>query len=106
MNLSRGMTVSAVQARACVNRFLLSQVGTQFCAGEPALDVLREMWRVPILLVTPGFVAGCVGEAVVNSATQEIESHTDAEKIHAAADELRIRHHAEIKTAFIQAGKG
>ena len=97
------MTVTGVQARARVNRFLLSQVGSQFCAGEPELDVVRELWRVPILMVTPGFVAGQVGEATVSARTREIEGHTDIEEIYAAANKLRKRHHAAIKAAFIQA---
>jgi hypothetical protein len=100
------LAVTAVQARARVNRFLLSQVGSQFCAGEPELDLNRGMWCVPILFVTPGFVAGQVGEAAVNIRTREIESQTDTTQIHAAADKLRTRHHAAIKAAFIQARKG
>ena len=92
-----------MQVRARVNRFLLSQVGSQFCAGEPELDVRKEIWSVPILLITPGFVAGQVGEAVVHAQTREIESHTPIEQIHAGAGQLRKRHHAAIKTAFLRA---
>ena len=98
--------VGALQARARVNRFLLSDVGSQFCAGDPEPDVVQRKWRVPILLVTPGFVAGQVGEAILSMATREIESHTKIEEIHAAADKLRRRHHAAIKAAFLQARKG
>ena len=94
------------QVRARVNRFLLSQVGSQFCAGEAELDVLKQSWRVPILMVTPGFVAGEVGEAVVQAYNRKITSHTDIEEMHAAADQLRKRDHAAIKTAFLRAGKG
>jgi hypothetical protein len=92
--------MSGVQARARVNRFLLSEVGSQFCAGQPELEVSKEIWCVPILLVTPGFVAGQVGAAVVQARTREIQSHTPTKEIHAAADRLRKRHHAAIKTAF------
>jgi hypothetical protein len=96
-------TMSAVQARARVNRFLLSEVGSQFCAGQPEFEVLRETWCVPILLVTPGFVAGQVGAAMVQGRTREIESHTPTGEIYAAAERLRRRHHAAIKTAFLRA---
>ena len=99
-------TATAAQARARVNRFLLSQVGSQFCAGEPELNAMKQVWLVPILMVTPGFVAGQVGEAVVNAQTREIESHTDIEQIYSEADKLRKRHHAEIKAAFVRARKG
>ena len=99
-------TLDATQARARVNRFLLSQIGTQFCAGDPALDVLHEKWAVPILLVTPGFVAGQVGEATINLNTGELQDHTDTEEIYLSADKLRKRHHAAIKAAFLRAREG
>jgi hypothetical protein len=102
----RRATLDAAQARARVNRFLLSQVGSQFCAGDPELNVLREKWSVPILLVTPGFVAGQVGEASINLKTGELEGHSDTEQIYVAAEGLRKRHHAAIKAAFIRARKG
>jgi hypothetical protein len=98
--------LDAAQARARVNRFLLSQVGSQFCAGDPQLNVLRERWSVPILLVTPGFVAGQVGEASINLNTGELEGHSGMESIYLAAEELRKRNHAAIKAAFIRARKG
>jgi hypothetical protein len=99
----RRTVVTEAQVRACVNRFLLSEVGSQFCAGEPELDVVRERWLVPILMVTPGFTAGRVGEALVQSHPREIISHTDIERMYAAADRLRKRHQAAIKTAFLRA---
>ena len=98
--------LTATQARACVNRFLLSAVGSQFCAGEPELDVLRELWQVPILLITPGLSVGQVGEAQVHYQTRELISHTAVESLHVAADRLRKRHHVAIKTAFLQAREG
>lgn len=97
------LSVTALQARARVNRFLLSQVGSLFCAGEPDLDLEKRIWRVPILMVTPGFVAGQVGEAAVDALTREISLGTPLEQLYLAADELRERHHAQIKAAFIQA---
>ena len=100
------VALDAAQARARVNRFLLSQVGSQFCAGDPELNVLRERWSVPILLVTTGFVAGQVGEASINLNTGELEGHSDTEQIYVAAEDLRKRHHAAIKAAFIRARKG
>lgn len=99
------MSMSAAQARARVNRFLLSQIGSQFCAGEPELDALQQQWNVPVLLVTPGLVVGTVGEAVVHMQTREIISHTDPEMFYKAAEQLRRREHAVIKTAFLRAGK-
>lgn len=99
-------TLDAAQARARVNRFLLSQVGSQFCAGDPELNVLRETWSVPILLVTPGFIAGEVGKASINSNTGELEGHSDKEQMYLTAEGLRKRHHAAIKAASIRTRKG
>ncbi len=104
--LASDAQVSGMQVRACVNRFLLSQVGSQFCSGEAELDVLKQTWRVPILMITPGFVAGEVGEAIVQAYNCKITTHTDIEDMYAAADQLRNRHHAAIKTAFLRARKG
>ena len=46
---------SPMQARAVVNRFLLSQVGSVFTAGTPDLDSAAHFWRVPILYNPPDF---------------------------------------------------
>jgi hypothetical protein len=99
----RDMTMKNVDVRASVNRFLLSQVGSQFAAGEPALDVAEEQWQVPILMITPGLIVGQVGEAIVSQHTHEIICHTPAEQIYKAAGKLRKLHHAEIKAAFLRA---
>jgi hypothetical protein len=70
------------------------------------LDVLKQTWRVPILMVTPGFVAGEVGEAMVQSHNCKLTSHTEIEEMHAAADKLRQLHHVEIETAFLRTRNG
>lgn len=69
------LVVTEVQAKARVNRLLLSQIGSQFCTGEPDFDMTKNCWRVPVLLVTPGLIVGQVGEAWVNPTTREILSH-------------------------------
>ena len=104
--LASDAQVSGAQVRASVNRFLLSQVGSQFCAGEAELDVLKQTWCVQILMVTPGFIVGEVGEATVQAYNCQIVKHTDAEEIYAAADQLRKRQQAAIKTAFLRTRKG
>ena len=99
------LLVTEAQAKARVNRILLSQIGSQFCAGEPDFDLAENCWRVPVLLVTPGLIVGQVGEASVNSTTREILSHTEPEVMYAAAEKLRKQKNAAIKAAFLQAGK-
>ena len=100
------MAVTAQLARARVNRFLLSEIGSQFCAGDPELDALNEIWRVPILLVTPALIVGQVGEAAVHPVTRVLQSFTPILEIHASAEKLRKRRNAAIKSAFLQATKG
>jgi hypothetical protein len=99
-------SVTAVKARARVSRFLFSQVGTQFSPGEAILEAEKNQWRVPILMITPGFIAGQVGEATVSLHTRELLSHTEIEKMHAAAAKLRKKYGAEIEAAFLQARNG
>ncbi len=99
-------SVTAIKARARVNRFLFSQVGTQFSSGEATLEFEKEQWRVPILMITPGFVAGQVGEAIVSLHQQEIISHTEIEKMYSAAARLRKKYGAEIEAAFLQTRNG
>ena len=94
--------IAQTQARARVNRFLLSEVGSQFAAGEAELERVTNNWKIPILLVTPGFVAGQVGEVYVSWQTHEITSHTAIEQIYAEAETLKKRHDAEIQAAFLQ----
>lgn len=65
--------VSAAQARAVVNRFLLSRVGSVFAAGTPELDSLAHLWKVPILYTPPDFTGEEVGLAQVNALTGEIQ---------------------------------
>jgi hypothetical protein len=97
--------MDAMRASARVNRFLLSQVGTNFAAGDPILDAAKAEWLAPILMITPGLVVGQVGEAIVSQETLEIISHTSIEQIHAAAITLRERHKDEIEAAFLRARK-
>ncbi|NOT62598.1 MAG: hypothetical protein HOP19_20525 [Acidobacteria bacterium] len=98
------LDIAKAQARARVNRFLLSAVGSQFAAGNAEIDRVTNDWKIPILLVTPGFVAGQVGEACVSWHTHEIISHTLVEQIYAEAETLKQRYDAEIQAAFLQAG--
>ena len=83
------LLITEAKAKARVNRMLLSQIGSQFCAGDPDYDIAENCWRVPVLLVTPGLIVGQVGEALVNSTTREILSHTEPEVMYATAEKLR-----------------
>ncbi len=98
-------TLAPVRVRARINRFLFSQAGSYFSAGEPILDASKAEWVIPILMVTPGLIVGEAGQAVVSQPTQELISHTPIEQLHTTAAELRRLHHAEIEAAFLRARK-
>lgn len=89
--------------RGRVNGALVSRAGTVYCAGAPSLSEDGRTWRVPILYATPGFVAGEVGEALVNASTGEILSLTDIDLLHQQGRKLGKQHSAEIEAAFSRA---
>ena len=93
----------ATDIQGRVNGALVSRAGTAYCAGTPSLSEDGRAWRVPILYGTPGFVAGQVGEALVNASTGEILSLTDIDLLHQQGRKLGKQHSAEIEAAFSRA---
>src|SRR6185295_16252936 len=89
-----------------VNGALMSRAGTVYCAGTPSLSEDGRTWSVPILYATPGFVAGQVGEALVNASTEEVLSLTDIDLLHKQGKKLGKQYSAEIDAAFLRARKG
>ncbi len=66
--------VSARQAAATVNEWLVSYLGDRFLAGTPAIDSAADLWRVPILYLLPKEgPLGVVGEVVVEALTGELQ---------------------------------
>jgi hypothetical protein len=104
-SISLPESLSLRQARAVVNRFLLSQVGSVFAAGTPAFDTAAQCWRVPILYNPPDCVVGEVGAAQVNAITGDLQQHTSVPEIHARAAKLHDRHQTQIHAAFLRARK-
>jgi hypothetical protein len=92
--------------RGRVNGALMSRAGTVYCAGTPSLSEDGRTWSVPVLYATPGFVAGQVGEALVNASTGEVLSLTDIALLHKQGKKLGKQHSAEIAAAFSRARKG
>ncbi|HYV06135.1 MAG TPA: hypothetical protein VFB82_16175 [Blastocatellia bacterium] len=81
--------ISARQAVAAVNEWLVSYAGDRFLAGTPALDTQSEIWLVPILYVFPKEgPLGSVGEIAVNSVTGELSAHPSIEEIKRVALDL------------------
>ena len=94
---------NAADIQGRVNGALVSRAGTVYCAGTPSLSDDGRTWRVPILYATPGFVAGEVGDALVNASPGEILSLTDIDLLHQQGRKLGKQHSAEIETAFSRA---
>lgn len=81
--------ISARQAEATVNEWLVTYAGDRFLAGTPALDTQSEIWLVPILYVYPKEgPLGSVGEIAVNSVTGELSAHPPIEEIKRLALDL------------------
>lgn len=76
VRVSGQIAIGSLAARQRVNRFVVSQIGNLFCAGEPELVVGdRFRWRVPVLLTMPGRgVLGEVGEIVLDAQTGELDA--------------------------------
>jgi hypothetical protein len=96
-------TFDAADIQGRVNGVLVSSAGTVYCAGTPSLSEDGRTWRVPILYATPGFVAGQVGEALLDASTGEILSLTDIDLLHQQGRKLGKQYSAEIEAAFSRA---
>lgn len=94
-------SLSPRQARAVVNRLLLSQVGSVFAAGTPELDSAAHLWQVPILYNPPDFTGDAVGHVQVSVVTGEIQQHTPVTELQERAAKLHERHKTQIHTAFL-----
>lgn len=91
-------TITALQAQATANYFLLTQLGDRLVADNPAIDSAVGVWRVPVLLSYSGIgPIGQVGEILVSATAEEIVSHTPIEEIKAAAIALYEQHRDEIE---------
>ena len=66
-------TITALQAQAAANLFLVNHLPDRFMAGPPSLDQAVQVWRVPVLLAYP--IIGPVGH------TGEILVSVTAEKV-------------------------
>ena len=91
-------TVTALEAQAAANGFLLDHLPHCFTAGRPVYDQAAQVWRVPVLLAyaTLGSI-GEVGEILINSNSEEIISATAFEEMKTAAQALYEQHRAEIE---------
>ncbi len=66
--------------------------------GEPRLDAVAQVWRVPVVLAYPGLgVLGELGEVLVSVGHAQIVGHTPIAEIKQAALALAEQHRDAIK---------
>jgi len=81
--------ISARQAVATVNEWLVSYVGDRFFGGAATLDARSDLWLVPILYNYPKEgPLGTVGEISVNCLTGELSAHPSVEEIKRRTEDL------------------
>ncbi len=79
-------TVTALEAQAAANGFLLDHLPHCFTAGRPVHDQAAQVWRVPVLLAYA--TLGSIGEVLINSNSEEVISAKAFEEMKSAAQAL------------------
>lgn len=96
--------LTAFEAQAAANGFLLDHLPDRYGAYDPRLEPDGRTWRVSVLLTYP-FVGsiGEVGEIKVSAFSEEIVSFTPLDEIRARGRKLYDQNHAAIQAAFSSA---
>ncbi len=97
--------LSALEAQATANGFLLDSLPDRYLAAEPRLDHAAQAWRVKVILTYP-FIGsvGEVGEILVSAYSEKILSHTPLAEMRERGRQLYEQNLEAIQTAFSQAG--
>lgn len=100
-NLSPKLT--AFEAQAAANGFLLDNLPDRYGAYEPRLSTHNQVWRVGVHLTYPvvGSV-GEVGEIWISAFTGEVVSNTPLQEMRERARKLYEQHGEAIQAAFLQ----
>ncbi len=95
--------ITALEAQAEANLFLSDHLPDRFCADDPRLDEVADMWHVPVVLAYPiiGSV-GQTGEILVSAASGNVVSYTPLDEMRAAANSLIELHRDAIEAAFLR----
>lgn len=94
--------VTALQAQATANLFLSDHLPDRFTAEQPWLDVVDEVWHVPVVLAYPGVGAlGWVGDIRISTLTTTVVSSTPMAEMRRAAQTLFDAHRDAIEAAFL-----
>lgn len=94
--------VTALQAQAAANLFLSDHLPDRFTAAQPQLDVVDEVWHVPVVLAYPGVGAvGCVGDICISMLITTVVSYTPLVEMRQVAQALFDAHRDAIEAAFL-----
>ncbi len=97
--------ITAFEAQAAANGFLLDHLPDRYGAYDPQFEPNGQAWRVSVLLTYP-FIGsiGEVGEIRVSAFSEDILSFTPLDEMKARARELYDQSDAAIQAAFSSAG--
>jgi hypothetical protein len=96
--------LTAFEAQAAANGFLLDNLPDHYLAIEPRLEPNRQVWRVSVVLTYPYIGSiGEVGEVRVSAFSEQIISFTPLAEMRARGRQLYEQNHAAIEAAFLQA---
>ena len=96
--------ISAFEAQAAANGFLIEHLPDRYGAYEPRLEASGQVWRVAVLMTYPvvGSI-GEVGEIRVSAFTAAVMSFTPPEEMRWRGRLLYDKHHATLEAAFLSA---
>jgi hypothetical protein len=96
--------LTAFEAQAVANGFLLDNLPDHYLAIEPHLEPNHQVWRVSVVLTYPyvGSI-GEVGEVRISAFTDQIISFTPLDVMRTKGRQLFDQNHAAIDAAFLQA---
>jgi hypothetical protein len=93
--------ITAQQAQAAVNYFLIENLPDRFTADQARFDLNDQCWHVSVVLAYPHVGAiGQVGEVRVAGETAAVVAHTSLEEMRQTAAGLYQAHRHEIEAAF------
>lgn len=95
--------ITAFEAQATANGFLLDHLPDRFCTDEPHFDDNEKLWRLDIVLAYP-FIGsvGKVGEVAVSAYEEKVVSHTPFDEMRSRAQQIYEQRRADIEAAFLQ----
>ena len=97
--------LTAFEAQAAANGFLMDHLPDRFCADDPQYNYSTRCWVVPVILAYPVIGSiGQVGRLEISPFSTDVLSHTPFDEMKAIGKKLYEERRDEINTAFLQTG--